>query len=142
MAYLKEKFDDKSLHLDRLCDFLTNEISELATAEYKLKLVFVLVHIINESQKALGEIDIDNCLKELQELVNNACEETEKQKEIQKLRFDQDRQVRNIIDGTNADLQALDKEIEPLLARYESIVNTLVKIRDSMSLPEREVIQK
>lgn len=142
MAYLKEQFDDISLHLDDLCNLLTKEIAELATAEYKLKLLFVLVHIIGESQKALGDINIDNCLKELKELVHKACERTEKQKKVMKLRFDQDRQVRNIIDGTNADLQALDKEIEPLLSRYESIVNTLVKIRDSMSLPEREVIQK
>lgn len=141
MAYLKEQFDNKSLHLDDLCKLLTKEIEELATAEYKLKLVFVLVHIINESQKALGEIDIDNCLKELQELVNNACEETEKQKEVQKLRFDQDKEVRDIIDGSNSELLALDREIEPLLARYESILNILVKIRESTSLPEREVVQ-
>lgn len=136
---LKEQFD--TTKLDEFCDYLTQEIDNMATAEYKLKLVFVLVHIINESQKALGEINIDNCLKELKDLVNKACEQTEKQKEILVLRFDQDRQVRNIIDGTNADLQALDKEIEPLLARYESILNTLVKIRESMSLPEREVVQ-
>lgn len=142
MAYLKEQFDDKSLHLDGLCNLLTKEIAELSTDSYKLKLVFVLVHIINESQKALGEINIDNCLKELKDLVNKACEQTEKQKEVLKLRFDQDRQVKNIIDGTNVDLQALDKEIEPLLTKYESILNTLVKVRDSISLPEREVVQK
>ena len=142
MAYLKEQFDNKSLHLDDLCNLLTEEISELATAEYKLKLVFVLVHIINESQKALGDINIDNSLKELKELVKNACEQTEKQKEALKLRFDQDKVVRDIIDGSNSELLALDREIEPLLTRYESILNTLVKIRDSMSLPEREVVQK
>lgn len=142
MAYLKEQFDDKSLHLDGLCNLLTKEIAELSTDSYKLKLVFVLVHIINETQKALGEINIDNCLKELKDLVNKACEQTEKQKEVLKLRFDQDRQVKNIIDGTNVDLQALDKEIEPLLTKYESILNTLVKVRDSISLPEREVVQK
>ncbi len=137
---LKEQFD--TTKLDEFCDYLTQELDNMATAEYKLKLVLVLVHIINESQKALAGINIDNSLKELKELVKNACEQTEKQKEVLKLRFDQDRQVRNIIDGTNADLQALDKEIEPLLARYESIVNTLVNIRDSMSPPARAVIQK
>lgn len=142
MAYLKEQFDDKSLHLNGLCDLLTKEITELATEEYKLKLMFVLVHIIEESQKALGEIDINNCLKELRELVNKACEQTEKQKEVQKLRFIQDKQVRDAVDGTNTDLLALDKEIEPLLARYESILKTLVGIRDSKSLPERAVVQK
>ena len=66
MAYLKERFDDTSLHLDDLCNLLTKEITELATAEYKLKLVFVLVRIIGESQKALSGIDIKDCLKELQ----------------------------------------------------------------------------
>jgi hypothetical protein len=141
MAYLKELYDNKSLHLDDLCKLLTKEIDELATAEYKLKLVFVLVHIINESKKALGEINIGNCLKDLQKLVEEACKQTEKQKEVQKLRFDQDKDVRDIIDGSNSELLALDREIEPLLTRYESILNTLVKIRESMSLPEREVVQ-
>lgn len=142
MAYLKERFDDTSLHLDDLCNLLTKEITELATAEYKLKLLFVLVHIIGESQKALSGIDIKDCLKGLQELVNKACEKSEKQIEVQKLRFDQDKVVREIIDGSNSELIALDKEIEPLLVHYEDILNTLVKIRDSMSLPEREVAQK
>ena len=142
MAYLKERFDDTSLHLDDLCNLLTKEITELATAEYKLKLVFVLVRIIGESQKALIGIDIKDCLKDLQELVNKACEKSEKQKEVQKLRFDQDKVVREIIDGSNSELLSLDREIEPLLARYESILNTLVKIRESLSLPEREVVQK
>ena len=32
--------------LDELCDFLTREITELATADYKLKLAYVLIHII------------------------------------------------------------------------------------------------
>lgn len=142
MMNLKEQFEDKSLHLDDLCNLLTKEITELATAKYKLKLVFVLVHIIEESQKVLGNIDIKNCLKELQDLVDKACKQTEKQKETQKLRFDQDKVVRDIIDGSNSELLSLDMDIESNLARYESILNTLVKIRESMSLPEREVVQK
>lgn len=142
MAYLKEQFDDKSLHLNGLCDLLTKEITELATEEYKLKLMFVLVHIIEESQKALGEIDINNCLKELRELVNKACEQTEKQKEVLNVRYDQDKQVRNIIDGTNADLQALDKVIEPLLARYEDLLNTLITIREKLPIEKQIELEK
>lgn len=142
MAYLKEQFDDKSLHLNGLCDLLTKEITELATEDYKLKLMFVLVHIIEESQKALGEIDINNCLKELRELVNKACEQTEKQKEVLNVRYDQDKQVRNIIDGTNADLQALDKVIEPLLARYEDLLNTLITIREKLPIEKQIELEK
>lgn len=139
---LKERFDDKSLCLDAFCEQLTHEITEMASTEYKLKLVFVLVHIIEECQKALGSIDTNNFIDELKALVEKACEETEKQKKVQKLRFSQDKMVREIIDGSNSELLTLDREIEPLLARYESILNTLVKIRESMSLPEREVVQK
>ena len=142
MAYLKEQFDDKSLHLNGLCDLLTKEITELATEDYKLKLMFVLVHIIEESQKALDEIDINNCLKELRELVNKACEQTEKQKEVLNVRYDQDKQVRNIIDGTNADLQALDKVIEPLLARYEDLLNTLITIREKLPIEKQIELEK
>lgn len=141
MTYLKGNFDDKNLHLDDLCNLLTKEITELATAEYKLKLMFVLVHIIEESQKALGEINIDNCVHELKVLVNKACEKTKMQMEVQKLRFTQDKQVRDVVDGTNVELIALDKEIEPLLARYENVLQQLVTFKESLSIPERDVAQ-
>ena len=110
---LKKQFDTSKL--DDFCNSLTRDFNELSTVDNKLKLVFVLLHIINESQKALDEINIDNCVRELQELVNKACEQTKKQKDVQKLRYTQDKQVKDVVDGTNAELIALDKEIEPLL---------------------------
>lgn len=128
--------------LDDLCNSITQEIAQLSSAEYKLKLAFVLVHIIDESQKALGEINIDSCLKKLQKLVNDACEQTEKQKKVQKLRFDQDKEERDIIDGSNSELLALDREIEPLLARYESILNTLIKIREKLPIEKQIELEK
>lgn len=139
---LKEQFENKNLHLDDLCNLLTEEITELSTVKDKLKLVFVLVHIINESQKALGGIDISNCLNELQELVDKARKQTEKQKEVQKLRFDQDKQVRNIIDGSNNELLTLDREIEPLLERYERILNTLVQTREKLPIEKQIELEK
>lgn len=136
---LKKQFDTSKL--DDFCNSLTRDFNELSTVDNKLKLVFVLLHIINESQKALDEINIDNCVRELQELVNKACEQTKKQKDVQKLRYTQDKQVRDVVDGTNAELIALDKEIEPLLARYESVLQQLVTFKESLSIPERDVAQ-
>ena len=139
MNSLRCQFD--STNLDELCNSLSRELTGLVTSNYKLKLMFVLVHIIEESQKALGEINIDNCVEELKGLINKACEKTKMQMEVQKLRFTQDKQVRDVVDGTNAELIALDKEIEPLLARYESVLQQLVTFKESLSIPERDVAQ-
>lgn len=140
MAYLKEKFDDKSLHLDDLCNLLTKEITELSTEEYKLKLMFVLVHIIEESQKVLGNLDANNLVNELRKLVDKTLGQSEKQIAVQKLRHAQNKQVKDIIDGSNEELDNLDRQIESLLSQYERTLKSLVNYRNSLSLPEREII--
>ena len=140
MAYLKEQFDNKSLHLDDLCNLLTEEISELATAEYNLKLVFVLVHIIEESQKALGEINIDNCLKELQELVEKACDKSEKQKKALNDRFSRDKVIMDVIEERNDELQNLHDEIISKLEQFNMLVKQLARKRNEMK-PEEIVRQ-
>lgn len=140
MAYLKEKFDDKSLHLDDLCNLLTKEITELATEGYKLKLMFVLVHIIEESQKVLGNLDTNNLVNELRKLVDKTLGQSEKQIAVQKLRHAQNKQVKDIIDGSNEELDNLDRQIESLLSQYERTLKSLVNYRNSLSLPEREII--
>ena len=138
---LKEQFNDKCLHLDDLCNLLTKEITELATEEYKLKLMFVLVHIIEESQKVLGNLDTNNLVDELRKLVDKTLGQSEKQIAIQKLRHIQNKQVKDIIDGSNEELGNLDRQIESLLFQYERVLESLVNNRNSLSLPEREVIQ-
>lgn len=138
---LKEQFNDKCLHLDDLCNLLTKEITELATEEYKLKLMFVLVHIIEESQKVLGNLDTNNLVDELRKLVDKTLGQSEKQIAIQKLRHIQNKQVKDIIDGSNEELGNLDRQIESLLFQYERVLESLVNYRNSLSLPEREVIQ-
>lgn len=133
---LIEKFN--TTNLDELCNSLTQEITQLATSDYKLKLMFVLVHIIEESQKALGEIDINNMVKELKTLVEKTCIKTENQLEINKLRHTQNKEVKDIIDGTNKELKTLDDEMESILFRYENELQKMVKLRDNLSIPERE----
>lgn len=140
MASLKKQFD--TTNLDELCNSLTQEITQLTTSDYKLKLMFVLVHIIEESQKALGEIDINNMVKELKALVEKTCIKTEKQLEINKLRHAQNKQVKDIIDGTNKGLKTLDDEMESILSRYENELQKMVKLRDNLSIPERETNQQ
>lgn len=140
MNKLREQFD--TTNLDELCNSLTQEITQLATSDYKLKLMFVLVHIIEESQKALGEIDINNMVKELKTLVEKTCIKTENQLEINKLRHTQNKEVKDIIDGTNKELKTLDDEMESILSRYENELQKMVKLRDNLSIPERETNQQ
>lgn len=140
MNKLREQFD--TTNLDELCNSLTQEIVQLATSDYKLKLMFVLVHIIEESQKALGEIEINNMVKELKALVEKTCKKTENQLEINKLRHAQNKQVKDIIDGTNKELKTLDDEMESILSRYENELQQIVILRDNLSIPEREANQQ
>lgn len=134
MASLKKQFDTKNL--DELCNSLTQEITQLATSDYKLKLMFVLVHIIEESQKALGEIDINNMVKELKTLVEKACEKTERQKEALSTWFYQDKLVTETIDGTNNEISTLEQDILEQLKQYDEYLNKLVEFRRKLSLPE------
>lgn len=140
MKKLREQFN--TTNLDELCNSLTQEITQLATSDYKLKLMFVLVHIIGECQKALGDIDTTNLLNDLKAVVDKACAETEKQLEINKLRHNQNKQVKNIIDGANKELKTLDDEMESILFRYENELQKMVKLRDNLSIPERETNQQ
>ena len=61
---------------------------------------------------------------------------------VQTLRYYQDKFVRDIVDGTSDELSYLEKEIEPLLVRYEQVLKSLVEIRDNMPLAQRTVNQK
>lgn len=134
MAYLKDKFDEK--RLDDLCNLLTEEIKGLATTDYTLKLVFALVHIIEKSQDVLSKIDIKNCLKELQDLVKKECERSEKQQEALTTWFTQDKEVKEVIDGTNDELATLEHDISELLTQYDEHLKTMIEYRNKLSLPE------
>ncbi len=132
---LKEQFDTTSLN--DLCNLLTKEITELATAEDKLKLVFVLVHIIEESQKALVGIETSNLLTDLKILVNKACEKSEKQKEALAQKFSKDRKlIGNLIEGKNDEYEILQEDIENKLEQLDNLIKELVRVRENMKPEE------
>ncbi len=132
---LKEQFDTTSLN--DLCNLLTKEITELATAEDKLKLVFVLVHIIEESQKALVGIETSNLLTDLKILVNKACEKSEKQKEALAQKFSKDRKlIGNLSEGKNDEYEILQEDIENKLEQLDNLIKELVRVRENMKPEE------
>lgn len=140
MKTLIEKFN--TTNLDALCGELTKEIDELASVEHKLKLLYVLVHIIDECQKHLKTMDKDYWPASLKQLLDNACEKSEEQFEVLKTRHLQDKAVRDAIDGNNDKLSQMGNQIESHLADYEAVLKQLVEARSSLSLPEREFNQK
>lgn len=75
MNKLREQFD--ATNLDEFCKSITQEIIQLATSDYKLKLMFVLVHIIEESQKALDGIDTENLLNDFKALIEKLVKNKE-----------------------------------------------------------------
>lgn len=131
---LIEKFN--TTNLDELCNSLTQEIAQLATSDYKLKLMFVLVHIIGECQKALGDIDTTNLLNDLKALVGNACDKTKKQKEALDTWYSQDKTIKEIIDGTNDEISIIEQKITELLKQYDEHLKKMVELREKLDLPE------
>lgn len=131
---LKEQFD--TINLDELCDSLSQEIAQLATSDYKLKLMFVLVHIIEECQKALGGIDTENMLNDLRVLVDKACDKTKKQKEALDTWFSQDKTIKEIIDGTNDEISTIEPQITELLKQYDEHLKKMVELREKLDLTE------
>lgn len=131
---LIEKFN--TTNLDELCNSLTQEIAQLATSDYKLKLMFVLVHIIGECQKALGDIDTTNLLNDLKALVGNACDKTKKQKEALDTWYSQDKTIKEIIDGTNDEISTIEPQITELLKQFDEHLKKMVELREKLDLPE------
>ena len=134
---LKERLE--TTNLSELCNLLTQEITQLATSDYKLKLMYVLVHIIEESKKALETIDTTYFTTELKEVIGNACKQGEKQLEIAKLRYSQDRMVRDAIDSKNNNqIESFEKQIEQLMYSYEEEIRQMINYNNSLSIPEKD----
>lgn len=132
---LKKRYDKTSL--DKLCEDLTKEIEELSTADDKLKLAYVLMHIIEQSQKALSVIDTENFVTELYDKIKKVCEKCEEQKKALADKFSEDDKVmRKLIDGKNEYYQTLHDDIEGKLEKFDQLIKELASKRDAMK-PEQ-----
>lgn len=132
---LKRRYDSTSL--DNLCEDLTKEIEELSTTDDKLKLAYVLMHIIEQSQKALSVIDTENFVTVLYDKIKGVCEESERQKKTLAAWFStDDEQMRRLIDGTNEDFQTLHDDIKGKLEKLDQFIRQLASKRDAMKPEE------
>lgn len=122
--------------LDSLCKDLSVEIMQLSKVEYKLKSVFVLLHIIEESRKALAHIDVTNFLDTLKQKINKVTEQTETEKNQLVQLFMQDVNVVEALDDKDHFITKLLEEAKDKIEELESVLSRIVKQRDQLSLPE------
>lgn len=134
MDKLVEKM--KTTQLDTLCKDLSVEIMQLSMVEYKLKAVFVLLHIIEESRKALAHIDVTNFLDTLKQKNNEVSEQTETEKNQLVQMFMQDVKVVEALDDKDHLITRLIDETKDKIEELEILLNRIVKQRDQLSLPE------
>ena len=134
MDKLVEKM--KTTQLDTLCKDLSVEIMQLSMVEYKLKAVFVLLHIIEESRKALAHIDVTNFLDTLKQKINEVSEQTETEKNQLVQMFMQDVKVVEALDDKDHLITRLIDETKDKIEELEILLNRIVKQRDQLSLPE------
>lgn len=122
--------------LDSLCKDLSVEIMQLSKVEYKLKSVFVLLHIIEESRKALAHIDVTNFLDTLKQKINEVSEQTENEKKQLVQMFMQDVKVVEALDDKDHFITRLIEDTKDKIEELESVLSRIVKQRDQLSLPE------
>lgn len=122
--------------LDSLCKDLSVEIMQLSKVEYKLKSVFVLLHIIEESRKALAHIDVTNFLDTLKQKINEVSEQTENEKNQLVQMFMQDVKVVEALDDKDHFITRLIEDTKDKIEELESVLSRIVKQRDQLSLPE------
>ena len=126
----------KTTQLDNLCKDLSVEIMQLSMVEYKLKSVFVLLHIIEESRKTLTQIDITNFLDTLKLKIIEVSEQTETEKNQLVQRFMQDAKVIEALDNKGHMITRLVEETKEKIEELENVLGRIVKQRDQLSLPE------
>lgn len=126
----------KTTQLDNLRKDLSAEIMQLSMGEYKLKSVFVLLHIIEESRKALAQIEITNFLDTLKKKVAEVSKQTETEKNQLLQMFMQDAKVIEALDDKDHFMARLIGEAKDKIEELESVLSRIVKQRDQLSLPE------
>lgn len=126
----------KNTCLDELCTYLSDEIRQLANVEYKLKTVFVLLHIIEECRIVLGRIDTSNFLDTFKKKINEVSEKSEIEKELLKQTFLQDVKIVEALDCKDNITTVLVTETKSKIEELESLLGKIVKQRDQLSLPE------
>ena len=134
MDKLMEKME--TTQLDTLCKDLSVEIMQLSMVEYKLKSVFLLLHIIEESRKALAQIDVANFLDTLKQKINEVSEQTETEKNQLVQMFMQDVKVVEALDNKDYFITRLIAESKDKIEELEGVLSRIVKQRDQLSLPE------
>ena len=134
MENLKEKIE--TMKLDELYASVSDEFVQLSTVDYKLKVVFVLVHIIEESRKVLNAMDVEFYLSELKTKICDVCEKTALERNELLQRLTCDRNAIEAIDGKDDHLVKLADEAAKKLDELETLLGQIVRQRDQMTLPE------
>ena len=134
MEKLKEKIE--TMRLDELYASVSEEFVQLSTVDYKLKLVFVLIHLMEECRKVLNDLDVDFFLSELKNKISDTCVKTgcETNQLLQRLTYDVN--AVEAIDEKDDRLNRLADEAKEKLDELETILGRIVRQRDQMTLPE------
>ena len=134
MEKLKEKIE--TMRLDELYASVSEEFVQLSTVDYKLKLVFVLIHLMEECRKVLNDLDVDFFLSELKNKISDTCVKKgcETNQLLQRLTYDVN--AVEAIDEKDDRLNRLADEAKEKLDELETILGRIVRQRDQMTLPE------
>ena len=130
----KEKIE--CVPFDELCTHISDDISQLGSSKYKLKSVFVLLHVIEACRNTLDHIDISNFLDSLKKKIKEVAEKTDLERNQLIQTFMQDEKVVEAIDSKESSIEKLTTDIKRKVEELDTLLGRIIRQRDQLTLPE------
>lgn len=110
--------------------------------ENKIKLTFVLLHLISESIKSIQNIPLQDFISDVREKVGEIEKQATSVANEYHVHLDQNKEIEEALLNTNDNrLRDFQQQIEDLLTKYDDVIKELVKIREKLPI-EKQIEQE
>lgn len=136
MKDLQQMLDDK-MPIKKINEAISESFDKVKNFPDRLKLVFILLHILNESSNILSSIDSENFISILKEKIDKTKSDLESTSSMYKVYLEENTKLMNILlIDDNEDFIELCNKIKSSLSEIDTMINRLVTAREKMELKE------
>lgn len=136
MEDLKQMLDNKK-PIKEIEKSITESFDNIKDFQDKLKLVFILLHILQEGSKLLSSINSDDFISILKEKIDNTKIDLESKSSMYKTYLDQNTGLMDILLlEDNEEFTKLCNDIKSNLSNIDAMIANLVEEREKMELSE------
>lgn len=116
---------------------ISGSLDKLKNFPDKLKLVFILLHILQEGSNVLSSIDSEDFISILKEKIDKTKSDLESTSSMYKVYLEENTKLMNILlIEDNEDFIGLCNKIKSSLSEIDTMINRLVTAREKMELKE------